>query len=207
MGQTDFCRILRFPAKICGFLQKSAPPKCCNSQEIKNLLKSAKRLRISLRLCFIGERQRKTTKKKQGFLAPVEPLNPWKIRGEHSKKQGIPCKRKKQGIPKKQRRSGFNSPWHLDFILHVSDFLKRGVRFWFQWQGRWLTAESSSQHAGRSTLWPDPGQGRPQTSVHRIRRPYSSLSHSLPKPLLLGVCGFCLPFPKLGKTHKEKTRK
>ena len=30
MGQTAFCKNLRFPAKFCGFLRKSAPPKCCN---------------------------------------------------------------------------------------------------------------------------------------------------------------------------------
>ena len=33
MGQTGFCEIPRFSANICGFLPKSAPPKCCNSQE------------------------------------------------------------------------------------------------------------------------------------------------------------------------------
>ena len=27
MGQTGFCKVLRFPARICGFLQKPAPPK------------------------------------------------------------------------------------------------------------------------------------------------------------------------------------
>ena len=44
------CGFLRFSAKICGFLRKSASPKCYQSQEKRNLQKSTKKLRISLRL-------------------------------------------------------------------------------------------------------------------------------------------------------------
>ena len=45
MGQTGFCENLRSPVKICGFLQKSAPPKCYNSQEKRKSAKISENLR------------------------------------------------------------------------------------------------------------------------------------------------------------------
>ena len=51
MGQTGFCAKLRFSAKICAFLRKSALPRCCNFREKR---KSArKKLRIWLRLSLL----------------------------------------------------------------------------------------------------------------------------------------------------------
>ena len=64
MGQrvsAKFCGFLRFSVKTCGFLLKSAPPKCCNSQKSENHKKSGKiceKLRIRLRLSHFQKNPR-----------------------------------------------------------------------------------------------------------------------------------------------------
>ena len=53
MGQTGFCENLRFSAvsaKICGFLRKSAPPKCYKSQEERKSAKISENLRKTANL-------------------------------------------------------------------------------------------------------------------------------------------------------------
>ena len=59
MGQTGFCKILRFPVVFCGnlrFLRKSAPPKCRKFQEKQKTAESAKiceKLRIWFSLSLL----------------------------------------------------------------------------------------------------------------------------------------------------------
>ena len=60
MGQTGFCKNLRFVALLllpksavsCCFLQQCALPKCCTSQE-SEIQRKKKKLRIWLRLSFL----------------------------------------------------------------------------------------------------------------------------------------------------------
>ena len=55
-GQTGFCKsllFLRFSAKICGFLRKAAPPKCCIFQAKHTSAKIGENLQIWLRLSLL----------------------------------------------------------------------------------------------------------------------------------------------------------
>ena len=85
MGQTGFCEKLRFPAKSavsCGFPRKSAPPKCCNSQEKRKSAKISENLRqtanlapfvpFSLSLLFplSGEPKEGMARFEKGALSP-----------------------------------------------------------------------------------------------------------------------------------------
>ena len=81
MGQTGFCENLRKSAVSCGFLRKSAPPKCCNYQEkrksakiCENQRKTANLTHLSLLVC------RFYFPLKKGLL-PCERTVLWTYRG------------------------------------------------------------------------------------------------------------------------------